>query len=276
MSELTITTSELDKLHRRKTTGAEYWMGRDIQALLGYSDWENFANVIQKAMTACERAGVGVSNHFRETTEKVGIGSGVTGKRQTFFLSRYACYLIAMNGAPSKPAIALAQTYFAVQTRRQEMADQATEEEQRIELRERLKNATKTLNSAAKQSGVQNYGLFHDAGYRGLYGMGLSSIKAKKGLTKNDDLFDRAGKSELAANFFKATQAAERLERLKVKGEKDANQTHHQVGEEVRATIKKLGNTMPESLKAEPDINAVKKKLSLKQKALPDADSISN
>lgn len=155
MNEEIISTSELDKLRRTSKSGVEYWMGRDLQGLLGYSDWENFANVIQKAMTACERASVGIANHFRETREKVALGSGATGKRQTFFLSRYACYLIAMNGDPSKPAIALAQTYFAVQTRRQEIADQATEEQQRIDLRERLKKATKDLNSAAKQSGVQ-------------------------------------------------------------------------------------------------------------------------
>src|SRR5205823_4997180 len=127
--------------------------------------------------TACESAGVKASNHFRECAEKVALGSGATGKRKSYFLSRYGCYLIAMNGDPSKQQIAFAQTYFAVQTRRQEIADQLTIEQQRVELRDRLTKATKDLNSVAKQAGVQHYGLFHDAGYRGLYGMGLAAIK---------------------------------------------------------------------------------------------------
>lgn len=226
--------------------------------------------MVKKAMVSCESSGATVANHFREITETIESGKGAKVKRGNFKLSRHACYLIAMNGEPTKPEIALAQTYFAVQARRQEIADQATEEDQRLDLRERLKQATKDLCSAAKQSGVQKYGLFHDAGYWGLYGMGLGSIKAKKGLSKNDDLFDRAGKSELAANFFRATQAAERLEKMKVKGEQSANSTHHQVGQEVRATIKKLGNTMPENLKAEPHINELKKKLSKSAPKLTD------
>lgn len=220
MSELPTTTSALD-LHRRvKSNGVEFWMGRDIANLLGYADWDNFENVVQKAMVACERAGARVSNHFRETTEEVVIGSGAKGKRGTYFLSRHACYLIAMNGDPAKPQIALAQTYFAVQTRRQEVADEENPEDARLAWRERLSDATKGLNSAAKVSGVQKYGLFHDAGYRGLYGMGLSAIKSKKGLSPKDDLFDRAGTSELAANFFKAEQTKERLARLGKKAKK--------------------------------------------------------
>jgi DNA-damage-inducible protein D len=254
-------TSQLDQKRKISASGGEYWLAREIQPLLEYADWENFLNVIKKATASCEKAGLNPKNHFRDITEEIGSGKGATGKRKNFFLSRYACYLIAMNGDPSKEAIAYAQAYFAVQTRRQEIADQFSEDHQRIELREKLRQATKDLNSSAKKSGVQNYGLFHDAGYRGLYGMGLSLVKSKKGLSKNDDLFDRAGRSELAANFFRATQAAERLERQKINGEDAAKKTHHEVGSEVRSTIQKLGNTTPENLPAEPDIKSVKKKI---------------
>ncbi len=265
------TTSQLDARMKVSKGGVEYWLARHLQELLEYADWDNFVNVVKKAAVACATAGINPENHFREVTDKVEIGSGATGKRRNYFLSRYACYLIAMNGNSSKGPIALAQTYFAVQARRQEIRDTESEEEQRVELRERLRRATKDLNSCAKKSGVQNYGLFHDAGYRGLYGMSLSSVKAKKGLQKKDDLFDRAGKSELAANFFKTTQAAERLEREKIQGEEAAKNTHLKVGGEVRATIRKLGNTMPENLPAEPHIKVVQKKIA-QGKKLPLTD----
>jgi DNA-damage-inducible protein D len=217
--------------------------------------------VVEKAKLSCQSARVSAGNHIREATEVIEAGKGAKVKRKTFFLSRYGCYLIAMNGDPAKPQIALAQTYFAVQTRRQEISDQLRLEEERLQLRDGVTKATKTLNSVAKHAGVQEYGLFHDAGYRGLYGMGLSAIKARKGLTPKDELFDRAGRSELAANFFRATQTAERISRLGVKGQLKLNETHETVGREVRSTIKKLGNTPPEDLAAEPNIKILKRKL---------------
>jgi len=257
------TTSELDKRKKTSKRGSEYWNARDIQPLLGYAEWRNFADVVEKAKVACERAGVAVSNHFVESTEKVLLGSGATGSRATYFISRYGCYLVAMNGDPTKKEIALAQTYFAVQTRRQEIADQeglAQSEVERLELRDRLTDATKGLNSAAKNSGVQRYALFHDAGYRGLYGMGLSDLKSRKGIKESEHLFDRAGSSELAANLFRATQTRDRLQKLNTKGEVNASKVHHEVGTEVRATIRKLGNQMPEDLAAEPPIKALRQK----------------
>lgn len=235
----TTTSVELDLYRKYGKNGQEFWMGRDIQMLLGYSDFTNFDKVVEKAKTSCESAGLKAKNHIRDITEVIGAGKGAKGKRKNYFLSRYGCYLIAMNGDPSKPQIALAQTYFAVQTRRQEIADQLTTEEQRILLRDRLAKETMQLNSVAKKAGVQKYGLFHDYGYRGLYGMGLSAIKSRKGLAQDEQLFDRAGRSELAANYFRAAQAAERIERLRVRGERNANETHEKAGQEVRAAIKK-------------------------------------
>jgi DNA-damage-inducible protein D len=256
-------SSELDKLKKTSKRGSFYWNARQIQPLLGYAEWENFAKVVEKAIAACERAGVGASNHFLETTEKVALGSGATGKRATYLISRHGCYLVAMNGDPTKPEIALAQTYFAVQTRRQEIADQQAleqTEQERLELRDQLTDATKGLNSAAKTSGVQHYGLFHDAGYRGLYGMGLSDIKTRKGIKQAEKLFDRAGSSELAANFFRATQTRDRLQKLNTKGEQGAKNVHQQVGAEIRATIERMGNKMPEDLPAEPPIKTLRLK----------------
>lgn len=225
-------------------------------AVLGYDRWENFGSVIEKAKAACAEFGAKIQNHFLETTQMVGIGSGAERKVRDYWLSRYACYLIAMNGDPTKPTIAAAQTYFAIQTRRQEIADQ--EAGHRLEWREKVKEATKELNSAAKDAGVERYGLFHDHGYRGLYGMSLPEIKQRKRIGPEESLFDRAGLTELAANAFRATQTKEALKRRSIKGEREANQTHFQVGRKVRNTISEIGGTMPENLAAEPSIKTLK------------------
>jgi DNA-damage-inducible protein D len=245
--------SHLESCKRQASHGAEYWMARDLQPVLGYSRWENFVNVVEKAKMACESAGVNPDDQFRETTKGIVAGKGAEMQRVDVYLSRYACYLIAMNGDPAKPEIGYAQTYFAVQTRRQELRDQ-NPEQRRIELRQRVKEANRNLNSAAKDAGVQSYGLFHDAGYRGLYGMGLSDLKSYKGLPERDDLLDRAGRAELAANEFRITQAEQKLRRERVRGETAAIDTHRQVGQAVRTTIEKLGGTLPENLRPEPSI----------------------
>jgi DNA-damage-inducible protein D len=192
--EQTIQALEAQKLRSR--LGGEYWMARDVQHALGYANWQNFESIIIKAILSCKSAGdVDPHDQFIETSKKMAAGKGALVPRKDYFLTRYACYLITMNGDVTKPEIATAQTYFAVQTRRQEIQEQLTAEEGRIELRDRVQEANRNLNSAAKQAGVQRYALFHDAGYRGLYEMGLGNIKRKKGIAPKDDLLDRAGRA---------------------------------------------------------------------------------
>ena len=257
-----LVVSELDRRKSHDSRGNEYWRARDLQALLGYAEWRNFAEVIEKARTACETLGVDPSNQFVATTKKVTVGSGGVVEVEDFFLSRYAAYLVAMNGDPKKSQIAYAQAYFAVQTIRQEQTDQLTDEEKRLQLRARVKDANKKLNSAAKTAGVINYAFFHDAGYRGLYDMSLADVKRKKGITAKEDLLDVAGRVELAANEFRITQTEERLKRENVRGQDAASQVHKEVGRKVRKAIADIGGTMPENLPAETHI----KKLTAKRK----------
>ena len=194
--------NQLESCKRVSAKGVEFWMGRDLQPILGYTSWENFANVIEKAKMACESAGADAADQFHDTTKGITAGKGAEVQRVDVFLSRYACYLVAMNGDSRKAEIGLAQTYFAVQTRRRGAADQDPES-RRLEMRNRVKEANRSRNSAAKNAGVQNYGLFHDAGYRGLYGLSKQEIIARKGISPKDDLLDCAGRVELAANEFR-------------------------------------------------------------------------
>jgi DNA-damage-inducible protein D len=259
-----------DSIRRVSPTGSEYWMARDLQLVLEYTNWENFENVIQKAKMACQGAGVAADNHFLASEKMVGLGSGAQRGVLDYFLSRYACYLIAMNGDSTKQPIAVAQNYFAIQTRRQELDDVQKRIEKRVELRKRVSNANKALNAAAKKAGVQNYGLFHDAGYRGLYGgIGLSEIKQRKKI--EGELLDHAGRAELAANEFRITQTEQKIALENISGEPNAINTHKTVGAEVRATIKKLGGTMPEDL---PPEQSLKKLTSKKHAKLAKPDSI--
>jgi len=215
-------------------------------------------------------AGHYIANHFVELPEMVTIGSGAQRERENFALSKYACYLVAMNGDPSKPEIATAQAYFVEQTYRQEIQDQLSEDERRATLRDRVRDANKRLSGAAKDAGVrsQMFGLFHDAGYKGLYGgIGAKDIRRMKGIGENDDLLDCINPTELAANEFRVTQAEDKLRTQQIKGETKAIQTHYQVGVEVRNTIKKIGGTMPERLPAAPSIKRIKAK---KKEVLPE------
>jgi DNA-damage-inducible protein D len=210
---------------------------------------------------ACNSAGIEPSRHFRDVAQEVPSGSGAHITRQDFFLTREACYLIAMNGDSRKPQIGTAQAYFTVQTRRQEVQDQADVIQPRIESRERIKQGNKRLNSAAKQAGVQHYGTFHDAGYRGLYnGLRKAELESLKRIPAGEDLLDCIGHTELAANEFRITQTQEKLRREGVQGETNAINTHFRVGRSVRKAIEEINGTMPENLPAAPSIRKLRGK----------------
>jgi len=254
--------------------GIEYWSARELYPVLEYREWRNFCSIIEKAEKACEQSGHVISDHFVEVNKMVGIGSGAERSVEDFHLSRYACYLIVQNGDPSKPVIAAGQTYFAIQTRRQELADdeafqRLSEEEQRLYLRNELRSHNKQLVDAAKDAGVVtdlDYAIFQNHGYKGLYGgLGAQEIHQRKGLKKSQKILDHMGSTELAANLFRATQAEEKLRRDKVYGKQKANRVHYEVGSKVRQTIKELGGTMPEDLptpeKGIPQIERERKRL---------------
>ncbi|MFO7594726.1 MAG: DNA damage-inducible protein D [Desulfocurvibacter africanus] len=237
--------------------GSEYWLARELQPLLDYSLWQNFKKVIDKAMESCHQSGHLVENHFIDFNKMVEIGSKARREVEDYRLSRYACYLIVQNGDPSKSVIAHGQTYFAIQTRRQELNDekafaQLDEDGRRLMLRSELVQHNKALTAAAKDAGVESnldYAIFQDHGYRGLYGgLGAKDIHAKKGLKKSHKILDHMGSTEMAANLFRATQTEEKLRHDNIRGKQAANQTHHMVGAKVRQTIKELGGTMPEDL----------------------------
>jgi DNA-damage-inducible protein D len=247
---------ELDKIARIAISGAEYWLGRELQPLLAYASWDKFQSVIAKAIESCRNAGFVPERHFSQTGNM--IVKGGTREKGEWFLSRYACYLIAMEADSSKPEVAFAKTYFATQTHRQETQEKLTQSERRLELRRRVKDANRSLTNAASGAGVQNFAVFNDAGYKGLYGgLGVSEIKELKGIPVRENLLDRAGLSELAANMFRITQADDKIRREEIKGQERGIDAHHSVGKEVRDTIRKIGGTMPEKLKPEPPIKTL-------------------
>lgn len=243
--------------HIESEGGAEYWLARELAPVLGYGSWDKFTGVLTKASTACKNSGQNPDDHFSGIGKKVTLGSDAQREVPDVRLSRYACYLIVQNGDPSKPVIANGQTYFAIQTRRQELGDESafaslTEDQRRLMLRSDMAHHNKALASAAKNAGVQNgldYAIFQNHGYQGLYGgLGAKEIHARKGLKKSQGILDHMGSTELAANLFRATQTEEKLRRDNVKGKSAANKVHHAVGSKVRQTIKDLGGTMPENL----------------------------
>jgi len=235
--------------------GEEYWFARDLQTVLDYTEWRNFEKVIEKAKEACRNSKNLVTNHFVDINKMVTLGSGAEREVNDFRLSRYACYLVVMNGDPRKEVIAVGQTYFAVKTRQQELIDhydQLSEDQKRLAIRNEMIAHNKSLAEAAKQAGVettQEYAIFQNKGYQGLYGgLGAKDIHERKKLAKSQKILDHMGSTELAANLFRATQTDEKLRRENIKGKNKAYETHYEVGRKVRQTIRELGGTMPEDL----------------------------
>jgi len=256
--------SPFERIKRTDETGNEFWDSRDLAKILEYGDYRNFAAVIQKARVACFNSGNRIEDHFVDVTDMIEIGKGGRREVDSVLLSRYACYLVIQNADPRKSIVALGQTYFALQTRKQELADERTEQERRLLLRNEIKTHNLKLAEAAKDAGVVepiDYAIFQNHGYKGLYG-GLTAgrIHARKGLKKSQKILDHMGSTELAANLFRATQTEEKLKRDGVEGKAAANKTHFVVGKKVRETIEELGGTMPEDLPTAESIKKLERK----------------
>lgn len=240
-----------ENIKRIDENGVEFWYARELQTVLEYTEWRNFNQVIDKAKLACENSGKRVVANFVDVNKTVQLNFGAR-EIADIKLSRYACYLIVQNGDPRKEVIALGQSYFAIKTRQQELADnfnKLDEEHKRLAIRQEMKEHNKSLAEAAKMSGVTNYGKFQNFGYKGLYGgMSMQDIHDRKELEKGQSILDYMGSAELAANLFRATQTDEVLRNRQIHDENLANDTHFNVGRTIRKTMQELGTTMPENL----------------------------
>ena len=233
--------------------GNEYWLARELKIALDYKEWRKFKGVITKAQEACLNSGISITDHFVGVDKMVSIGSKTSRSIEDYKLSRYACYLIVQNSDPRKEVVALGQTYFAVQTRRQELTEKEysmlTEDEKRFYQRSLTKKGNYSLNQVAKKCGVKNFDKFHNAGYKGLYnGETANDIAKRNNLRYREDILDNMGIEELAANLFRITQTESKLKRDNISSEKDANETHYNIGKNIREVITKNGGTMPEKL----------------------------
>ena len=251
MNGIILNNSIFENIKHIDENGIEYWLARELQNVLEYKEWRKFNNVISDAIIACKSSGYEVEDHFSQVGKMVDIGLKTSRNITDYKLSRYACYLITQNGDARKKAIALAQTYFAVQTRKMEITEKEysslTEDEKRFYQRNLTKKGNYSLNQAAKEAGVKNFDKFHNSGYKGLYnGETANDIAKRKGLRYREDILDNMGSDELIANLFRISQTEQKLKRDNIKGENNANDVHYEVGKKIRNTIKELGGTMPE------------------------------
>ena len=247
--------------------GVEFWYARELAPVLDYVQWRNFSKVIDRAMLACQNSGFSIEDHFAEVSKTIPMPKGASKKVKDYMLSRYACYLIVQNGDPRKEVIALGQTYFAIQTRRQEIADtfnQLDEDSKRLVIRGEVKSWNSMLAEAAHRAGITEqveYAEFQNAGYMGLYGgLRVADNHARKGLAPEQKILDHMGSEELGANLFRITQTEAKMRRDDPQGLDEASAIHYTVGKEVRETIEKIGGTMPEDLPTpEKSISQVEK-----------------
>ena len=247
------TEKDFESIKHVDENGTEFWYARELMTMLEYSKWGNFIKVIDKAKESCKNSNMNVLDHFADVGKMIIVAKGAEREINDYKLTRYACYLIAQNGDTRKKTIALAQTYFAVQTRKQELTrqeyEQLSEDEKRLYTRKNVKDKNKYLFDTAKLAGVKNYGKFNNYGYRGLYnGETAKDIANRKGISAKEDILDYMSSTELAANLFRITQTDEVLKNKNIDNEDDACKTHHNVGQAVRQTIKRIGGTMPEDL----------------------------
>ena len=254
------TGSPFEQIRREADDGSEYWSARDLARVLGYARWDKFRNAIRKAEVACANSGQDPADHFSHVGTMVTIGSGARRQIADVYLSRYAAYLVVQNADPEKEIVALGQTYFAVQTRRAEAADELaglTEQQRRLYLRRQLTDHNRQLAATARGAGVvepRDFAIFQDHGYRGLYGgLRARDIAARKGLKPSQVILDHMGSTELAANLFRATQTEEQIRREEIRDKEEANRAHYTMGQKVRGFIQDVGGTLPEDLPTPPD-----------------------
>ena len=243
----------IESIKHNDENGREYWYARELMVVLEYGKWQNFEKLIDKAKNSCENSDIPVLEHFTDVSKLSKRANNAEVKIKDYELTRYACYLIAQNGDSRKKVIALAQTYFAVQTRKMELTEEEysklNEDEKRLYRRKQTRDGNRVLYKIAKEKGVKNFDRFTNAGYKGLYnGENANDIAKRKGLRYREDILDNMGSVELGANIFRITQTEALLEKQKENSEDIATNTHYKVGKEVRDTIKRLGGTMPEDL----------------------------
>ena len=240
------TNQTFENIKHINEDGIEYWEARELQTILNYKEWRKFENVINKAKDSCKNADISTFEHFVNVDKTIRMPKGASKIIKDYKLTRYACYLIAQNGDPRKEVIALAQTYFAIQTRKQEISEKdymsLTEDEKRFYQRNLTKKGNYSLNQTAKKAGVKNFDKFHNSGYKGLYnGETANDIAKRKGLRYREDILDNMGSDELIANLFRISQTEQKLKKDNIQTENEANDTHYNIGKIVRKAIKEAG-----------------------------------